>query len=191
MLGGMDVPTSEPLAIRAGDTVTWTRYLAEYSANDGWTLKYRLVYPSGFGAWQWQATGSGNVHTVKLPSSSTALYAAGEATLYPYVERTVNQVLERQSLGTLSITILPDLTQISSVDTRSSAQRILDDLRAALETYLVSANATIAEYSIGDRQMKFRSAADIIELIRYYEGIVRDEQRAQSRTVLPRVLYRG
>jgi len=119
------------------------------------------------------------------------MFAAGEATLYPYVERTVNQVLERQSLGTLSITILPDLTQISSVDTRSSAQRILDDLRAALETYLGSANATIAEYSIGDRQMKFRSAADIIELIRYYEGIVRDEQRAQSRTVLPRVLYRG
>ena len=187
----MDVPTSEPLAIRAGDTVTWTRDLAEYSASDGWTLKYRLVYPSGTAASQWQATGSGIVHTIRLPSSSTSMFAAGEATLYPYVERTVNQVLERQSLGTLPITILPDLTQISSVDTRSSAQRILDDLRAALETYLGSANATISEYSIGDRQMKFRSAADIIELIRYYEGIVRDEQRAQSRTVLPRVLYRG
>lgn len=187
----MDLPTTEPLTIRAGDTVTWQRVLDEYPASDGWTLKYRLLYASGSPAASWSSTGSGSVHTISLAASVTADFAAGDATLCPYVERTVNAVLERQSLGTLAVTVLPDLTQVASVDARTSAQRILADLRAALEGYLGSANATIVEYSIGDRTMRFRSSEDILALIGYYEGIVRAELRAQARAVLPRVLYRG
>lgn len=187
----MDLPSTEPLTIRAGDTVTWQRILDEYPASAGWTLQYRLLYASGAPAASWSSTGSGSAHTISLASSVTAAFTSGEATLCPYVERTVNSVLERQSLGTLPITVLPDLTQVASVDSRSSAQRILADLRAALEGYLASANATIVEYTIGDRTMRFRSSEDILAMINYYDGIVRAELRAQARAVLPRVLYRG
>jgi hypothetical protein len=43
----VDLPTSEPTIIHADDTVPWTRELPEYSAADGWALKYRLLYSTG------------------------------------------------------------------------------------------------------------------------------------------------
>ena len=35
-----DIPTKEPLTIRAGDTIEWTKSIDDYKASDGWTLKY-------------------------------------------------------------------------------------------------------------------------------------------------------
>ena len=34
------IPTKEPLTIRAGDTIKWTKSLDDYKASEGWTLKY-------------------------------------------------------------------------------------------------------------------------------------------------------
>ena len=34
------VPTKEPLTIRAGDTIEWTKSIDDYKASDGWTLSY-------------------------------------------------------------------------------------------------------------------------------------------------------
>ena len=34
------IPTKEPLTIRAGDTIKWTKSLDDYIASDGWTLSY-------------------------------------------------------------------------------------------------------------------------------------------------------
>ena len=34
------VPTKEPLTIRAGDTIEWTKSLDDYKASAGWTLSY-------------------------------------------------------------------------------------------------------------------------------------------------------
>ncbi len=34
------IPTKEPLTIRAGDTIKWTKSLDDYKASDGWTLSY-------------------------------------------------------------------------------------------------------------------------------------------------------
>ena len=34
------IPTKEPLTIRAGDTIEWTKSIDDYKASDGWTLSY-------------------------------------------------------------------------------------------------------------------------------------------------------
>ena len=34
------VPTKEPLTIRAGDTIEWTKSIDDYKASNGWKLKY-------------------------------------------------------------------------------------------------------------------------------------------------------
>jgi hypothetical protein len=33
-----DIPTKEPLTIRAGDTIKWTKSIDDYKASDGWSL---------------------------------------------------------------------------------------------------------------------------------------------------------
>ena len=35
-----DIPTKEPLTIRTGDTIEWTKSIDDYKASDGWTLNY-------------------------------------------------------------------------------------------------------------------------------------------------------
>ena len=35
-----DIPTKEPLTIRASDTIEWTKSIDDYKASDGWTLSY-------------------------------------------------------------------------------------------------------------------------------------------------------
>ena len=48
------IPTKEPLTIRAGDPIEWTKSIEDYKASDSWTLKYsrartgylRLVNPN-------------------------------------------------------------------------------------------------------------------------------------------------
>lgn len=187
----MVIPTTEPRSVRAGDTVAWTRDLADYPASDGWVLHYRLVYPDNSTPASWTSTGSGTVHAVSLSAVTTATFPVGEGTLFAYVERSLGGATERVSLGTQQITVLANLTSTNTIDGRTSAQRILADLRAALETYLSGSNATIAEYAIGDRVMKFRSTSDILDLIRYYEAVVRDETNCAACAIKPRVLYRG
>ena len=41
------VPTKEPLTIRAGDTIEWTKSINDYKARDGWTLKYAFRGSAG------------------------------------------------------------------------------------------------------------------------------------------------
>ena len=57
-----DIPTTEPSVVTAGDTVKWTRALAEYSAADGWTLKYKLANLEG--SFDVNASASGADHAV-------------------------------------------------------------------------------------------------------------------------------
>ena len=35
-----DIPTKEPLTIRTGDTIKWTKSIDDYKASDGWSLSY-------------------------------------------------------------------------------------------------------------------------------------------------------
>jgi hypothetical protein len=44
------IPANEPISIVAGDTVVFTKVLADYSVVDGWAMKYRLFGPMGIGA---------------------------------------------------------------------------------------------------------------------------------------------
>ena len=174
------IPDTEPLSIRAGDSLTWSRSLPEYSAADGWTLKYRILWTTGSSPASFSASGVGTQHTVTLAAVTTAAWSAGRATLFVYVERTVGPATERVSLETKTIDIAANLATATTFDGRTANAKALDDLKAALASYCV------AEYQIGDRRMKFRSTTEIADLIAYYERAV-----AIERGVSGRVFYRG
>lgn len=176
----MDIPTSEPTEIRAGDSIVWERELEDYSAADGWTLKYKLLWATGT-AVTFSATGVGTLHSVSLTAAATASYAAGTATLAGYVEKGSGGTLERATLGTTLLTILPDLTAATTHDGRSANRIALDNARAALASYMSKGQAHVAEYDIAGRKMKFRDSQQIMDLIRYYEAeVAREERRARG-----------
>jgi len=181
------LPDTEPLSIRAGDSLSWSRSLPEYSAADGWTLKYRILWTTGSSPASFSAAGVGTQHTVTLDAETTAAWAAGRATLFVFVERTVaGPATERVSLETKTIDIAANLATATTFDGRSANVKALDDLRAALASYCTAGHGPVAEYQIGDRRMKFRSTTEIADLIAYYEREV-----ARERGVSGRVFYRG
>lgn len=173
----MDTPTNEPAVIRAGDSVTWSRELPDYSAADGWALKYRLLYAAGT-AVAIDSTGAGTLHTVDLTSATTAAYAAGAATLVAWVENAGTGA--RQTLESQPITILPDLTVVANHDGRSANEIALAQAKAALASYVASGRAHIESYDIAGRAFKFRSADDIRALIQHYEAEVAKERAARA-----------
>ena len=173
----MDTPTNEPTVIRAGDSVSWSRELAEYSADDGWALKYRLLY-AGEAPVDIASTGAGSLHSVALASTTTAGYAAGAATLVAYVENSGTGA--RQTLESQAITLLPDLTAATNHDGRSANEIALAQAKAALADYVASGRAHIESYDIAGRSFKFRSTDDIRALIQHYELEVAKERAARA-----------
>lgn len=182
-------PTSEPTAFRAGETVVWSRELPEYSADDGWVLKYRIFWPAGASAQTLLTVGDGTVHTMSISAAESALLQPGPASLWAYVERMTGApaVLERVDLGITAVQIGANLINQAALDPRSINQRCLDDLRTALASYVTGGSAHVAEYQIGDRTMKFRSLREIQDLVAYYER----EIRRSNFEARPVVRYRG
>ena len=163
--------------LTAGDTVNFTTSVADYPADEGWTLTYRLVLRSGSGAIELTSAQDGDdpsLHRIQVPAATTASWTAGTYSWASWV----TQGAERYSLGTGTCTVLPDpSTQTGTFDTRTDARRALDDAKAAF--YTMSAQPHVKRYSIGGRQMEFREAADIAALIDKLEAEVAREDRAE------------
>ena len=68
------IPSAVPSSVRAGDTVTWRRSLADYPASDGWTLSYVLLSPAA--QITIAATADGSAHLVSVAPATSAAWAA-------------------------------------------------------------------------------------------------------------------
>ena len=167
-------PTTEPALVTAGDTLVWRRSLADYPAS-AWTLKYRLINAGA--KYDITAAASGDEHRVSVSAATSAAWTAGDYTWTAWVEGGSS---ERYTVGSGKLTVKPNLAAVSAAgfDTRSQAQQALDGLKAALTTY-VSSRGHVAEYTIAGRMMKFRSASEIEEQIRFWERELAKEEQAE------------
>lgn len=166
-------PVTEPLYVRAGDTIAWTREHPDYPAGT-WTLKYRLINAAA--RIDITAAADGTTHSVSEAAAATAAWPPGEYIWQAYVESGA----VRYTVGTGTLTIKPNLAAAASgFDARSPARRALDDLRAALATWLAS-RGQVQEYSIAGRVMKYASAADIQARIQLLEREVAREAAAEK-----------
>ena len=165
------VPTTEPSALVAGDTVTWRRTLTAYPAGT-WTLKYRLINAAG--KIDITASADGTAHLVAITSSASAAFAAGVYTWSAWVEKTG----ERHTVGNGTMIVQPNIAALNMLDGRTPAQKILDQLMAAYTGYTAT-NGMVAEYQIGERRMKYRSSAEILEQINHWKSVVAAEKRAE------------
>lgn len=166
--------TREPAEVTAGDTVTWSKSLSDYSAAESWVLHYRLINAAG--KIDITASASGVDHLVSETAATTADWAAGTYTWQAYVTKAA----ERYTVGSGSLIVKPDLAaEAAGYDTRSTAKKTLDLLDAAMVSH--GASAWTQEYEIAGRRMKFVSASDFMA---YRSKVVAEVGREEAKSRL-------
>lgn len=167
-----DIPTSEPLSLRAGDTWAWKRTLPDYPAGT-WTLKYR--FKSAQGGFEIIAAASGTDHLVTVAAATSADYPADSWTWMSWVESGA----EKHTVGSGATDILPDYRK----DVASAAFADLSHARKmlnAIEAWLESRDSAVAEYEIAGRRMKFIPVAELIKLRNHYKNEIAAQANAEA-----------
>lgn len=145
----------------------------QYTPADGWAMTLRLVPRTSGSAIDiaTTATDDGMEFAAEVASATTALWVAGTYSAFALVTKSG----ERKTVHIGEVEILADPATATSYDVRSEAQQTLEALRSALKSYNSNGQGHVAEYEIAGRRMKFRSSAEIVEQIRYWEGVVAAE----------------
>ena len=169
------VPTTEPSSVVAGDTLTWSKSLADYPATV-WTLKYRGINAAG--KFDITAAASGADFLVTVAAAASAAWTAGTYAWMAWVEKGSGPTAERVTVGSGTLTVQPNIAALTTLDARTQAAKILDQLMAAYTSYTAS-NGLVSEYEIAGRRMKYRSAAEILEQIDRWKATVAADKRAE------------
>lgn len=166
---------SLPNQITAGETLDGTASFADYPANAGWTLSFRLVNKDF--NYTFDAVANGLIFTISVPFATTAKWQAGT---YQY-QAVVTNGTKRYSVETGNINILPNIIDIASggFDGRSQAKQILDGLLDAYQNAALN-RAFVFEYQIAGRMMRFHHKAEWILEINYWKAQVAKENRASK-----------
>jgi len=169
--------------IIAGDTLSLLVPGGNYPASAGWQLHLRLTPRGASGVVVVvDSTAEGDDHRLSASASTTATWAADTYAWASWVEKGT----ESYTIETGQITILPDPRQVApGHDSRSLAQKALDDARAALATW----SPTRRRYRIGGREMEFREWADASACVKYWQGEVAREQIAAGALKVRRIIH--
>lgn len=164
------VPTSEPAELRAGDTWTWTKTLADYPASAPWTLKYR--FKNAAGGFEIVASASGDGYSVTVAASTTAGYVAGAYSWVAWVEGGNS---EKYTVDSGTTTIDPDYrsgTATAALDDRSHARKVLASIEAVIEG---RATKDQEEYAIAGRSLKRTPITTLLKMRQHYQAEVAAE----------------
>jgi len=168
------IPTSEPSALRAGDTWRWTKSLADYPATS-WTLKYR--FKNAAGGFEITASTSGTDYSVTVAAATTAAYTAGVYSWLAWVEGGTS---EKYSVDTGIATIDPDYrsgTATAAYDDRTHARTVLDAIEAVIEG---RASRDQESYEIAGRSLKRTPIADLLKMRQHYKAEVAAQDAAEK-----------
>ena len=172
----MAIATTEPTRVIAGDTVAWTRSLADYPAPT-YVLKYRFLNAAG--KIDITAAASGSDHAVAVTAATSATWTAGVYDWLALVETGSGPSAERYSVDEGRITVEANRAALTTWDGRSSARKIYEALLAAYETASTS-RAFVGEYELAGRRMKFNNKADWLLELDYWKAQVAAEDRAEA-----------
>jgi hypothetical protein len=182
------IPTFEPTEFTIGETLKWTKSLADYPASEGYALKF---YFRGAGTgFDITATADGDDYSVTVPAATTAEMTAGK---YNW-QAEISLSGEKFIVDSGEVTVKPSLAAINAsvtFDGRTTARKILDAIDALLQG---KASLDQQEYMIGNRSLKRIPIPDLISLRTHYAQIVsrerRDDKRKQGASFLKSVHVR-
>lgn len=138
------IPQTEPASINAGDTIKWTRSLADHPADAGWALTYTFINAAG--KFTVTATASGSDHLATLSATASAALLPGD---YDWRAQ-ASLAGEVYTVGSGRCTVNPSFGA-RVLDTRSQARRTLQAIEDTLEG---RAGSAVAEYEIAGRRLK-------------------------------------
>ncbi|MCK9386086.1 MAG: hypothetical protein M0Q15_15865 [Nevskia sp.] len=165
--------TTEPLSFRSGDSIAWTISDSDHQASAGWALSYTLI--SAAVKLTLTSAASGDAHAVSLTAVATAAYAAGD---YQWVRTFTNAgTSARETTATGMLTVLPNLSALTTFDGRSHAVRMLAAIEAALESRATADMIDLMQASGLDRSIQ-RDTSKLIALRSQYAAEVSREQAA-------------
>lgn len=160
---------AEPLSFTRGDTVTWTKDLADYPANQSWVLKYYFRGPQVIDI---TAAASGASHLVTIAAAASATYIAGRYSWQARVEKGA----EKFTVDSGTITIDADMASlVGTYDGRTASKKMLDAVELMLSG---KATSDVKEYEIEGRKLARYEWADLIML----RDKLRAEVAAEERT---------
>jgi hypothetical protein len=126
------VPTTEPKVFSAGDTISWTKALNDYPADDGWILSYAFRGEKGDGKLDVIATNESGTHTALISATDSALMRPGIWVWNSYATLGA----DRHTVGNGTTQVTPNLAATNfATDLRTSVKKAYDNAREAMETF--------------------------------------------------------
>jgi hypothetical protein len=158
--------------IDLGATFTWRNSWASIPASAGWVATLYLNPRTGGTARTVAATASGDDFIFSATSTTTATWSAGAYAWEVWADLGALRVRADGGQVDLRATLL---SAAAGTDTRTQAEIALEQARAALAAW----TPTTRSYTIGGRNMQFNSAAEILQVISYWQVEIKREQAAQ------------
>ena len=175
----IDVPTTEPEALVAGDTWQWRRDDLTTFAADNWVLTYRFLNASG--KIEITATVDGDGFLVNVQGATTSGHNPG---VYGW-EAHVSKDNDRHTVGSGKIEVCPNFAALEALDTRSHAEICLDNISAVLER---RSTKDQDGYSIDGRRLDRTSLPDLQRLQMHYQRLVNREKGIAPRRVYTKIV---
>lgn len=177
----MDIPTKEPTSFRAGDTVKWNVYLDDYPS-DEWELTYRLINKDDAISIATSANADKSFSVVISYTATSGLTKG----LHSLIGQVSNDD-EKYTVVNKNVDVLPDLLSSDPVETRTTAQKLIEILDEALLKH--GPNAYSQGYSIAGRTMQFKSHEEFMKFRNQIKAEAdRDTRKQQGKRLQTRIL---
>lgn len=148
-----------PPRFAIGAALVFTVTLPAYPAEDGWTLRYRLVPQAGAGsAISFDTAASGSAHAANVSAATTGAWSAGTFSWFSWVES--GSDVRDVDHGT--IVLLPNVRSAAGpLDLRSEAEIALANVQALLRG---RATQDALRYTINGRSLERFSIDELVKL---------------------------
>lgn len=154
--------TGLPASLVAGDSLQWTRVIADYSADDGWSVSTHFRTDRG-GRLEVEMSGSGTTWTGTLTGAQTAILQPGVISWHVVVSKTTDRV----TIANGEIRILPD----PMADREPThAERMLEAIESLIEGRL--SRDAAERYTINGQSIDRMTSEDIRKWRDYYRSEV-------------------
>lgn len=166
-----NIPYFEPKTFVKGEKLHWKRCFADYLPSE-YSLQYRFRGQTGAG-FNADATADGTDFEIEVAASVTATLTAEnyrwQAWLTEIADNNNTFLVES---GNSLVEAGFSSGSTAAVDNRSEAKIMLDNIDAVIAG---TAANNVLEYTIQGRQLKRYPPSELIELRKYYAGIVARE----------------
>jgi hypothetical protein len=165
--------TAEPTELFAGDSMSWTKSLADYPASAGWTLTYTFKDSTGIKL-QKEATASADDYLMTIAPGETVGFVHGGMSWAAVVEN--GDGSQRRTVGNGYLLVKANPLEGAAVDPRSIARQALDAIEATMLGASFQSEGTITYAD--SKSIVYRSLKELEGFHAFWANKVRQEERA-------------